>query len=85
MNELKSLILVSTLSLLVSCEGPVEQSSPVATKAETKTAEEIKAPRPDVYADFPLDADLSSLSDGQRQMLVLFIEASQIMDDLFWR
>jgi len=84
-NELKSLILVSTLSLLVSCEGPVEQSSPVATKAETKTAEEIKAPRPDVYADFPLDADLSSLSDGQRQMLVLFIEASQIMDDLFWR
>lgn len=85
MNELKSLILVSTLSLLVSCEGPVEQSSPVATKAETKIAEEIKAPRPDVYADFPLDADLSSLSDGQRQMLVLFIEASQIMDDLFWR
>jgi len=84
-NELKSLILVSTLSLLVSCEGPVEQSSPVATKAETKIAEEIKAPRPDVYADFPLDADLSSLSDGQRQMLVLFIEASQIMDDLFWR
>lgn len=85
MNELKSLILVSTLSLLVSCEGPVEQSSPVATKAETKIAEEIKAPRPDVYADFPLEADLSSLSDGQRQMLVLFIEASQIMDDLFWR
>ena len=85
MNELKSLILVSTLSLLVGCEGPVEQSSPVETKAGTEIAEETKAPRPDVYADFPLDADLSSLSDGQRQMLVLFIEASQIMDDLFWR
>jgi len=41
--------------------------------------------RPEVYADFPLVADLSRLSDAQRQMIVLMIEASQIMDDLFWR
>ena len=43
------------------------------------------APRPDVYTEFPLVADLSHLSDRQRQLLVLLIEASQIMDDLFWR
>ena len=36
-------------------------------------------------AEFPLVAELSHLSDRQRQMLVLLIEASQIMDDLFWR
>ncbi|MGH8223682.1 MAG: dipeptidyl-peptidase 3 family protein, partial [Woeseiaceae bacterium] len=41
--------------------------------------------RPEVYAEFPLVADLSGLSSGQREMLKLLIDASQIMDDLFWR
>ncbi|MEX2123822.1 MAG: hypothetical protein WD795_07990 [Woeseia sp.] len=43
------------------------------------------APRPDVYADFVLTADLSGFSEQQRQMLILLIEASNVMDDLFWR
>ena len=46
---------------------------------------EIVAPRPDVYAEFTLTADLESLSDNQRAMIRLLIDASQIMDDLFWR
>ncbi len=45
----------------------------------------IAAPRSGIYTEVPLIADLSGLSDGQRSMLVLLIEASQIMDDLFWR
>ncbi len=43
------------------------------------------APRPDAYAEFTLTADLSHLSDQQREMIGMLIEASQIMDDLFWR
>ncbi len=46
---------------------------------------ETIAPRPEVYADFTLSADLDSLSDNQREMIGLLIDASQIMDDLFWR
>ncbi len=42
-------------------------------------------PRPDIYADFKLTADLSALTDNQREMITLLIDASQIMDDLFWR
>ncbi len=42
-------------------------------------------PRPEIYADFPLTADLSGLSDDQKQMIGILIEASEIMDDLFWR
>jgi len=42
-------------------------------------------PRPEVYADFTLTADLSDLSDDQIQMIKILIDASQIMDDLFWR
>ena len=42
-------------------------------------------PRPEIYADFTLTADLSFYTDGQRKMIGLLIEASQIMDDLFWK
>ena len=42
-------------------------------------------PRPEIYADFTLTADLSLLTEDQRQMIALLIDASEIMDDLFWR
>lgn len=42
-------------------------------------------PRPEVYADFTLTADLSELSDDQREMIKLLIDASRIMDDLYWK
>ena len=41
--------------------------------------------RPEIYAEFTLTADLGHLSDEQKQMVGLLIEASDIMDDLFWR
>lgn len=45
----------------------------------------IVEPRPDIYAEFKLTADLAALTDNQREMIKLLIDASQIMDDLFWR
>jgi len=42
-------------------------------------------PRPAIYADFTGQADLSLLTDKQREMIGVLIEASEIMDDLFWR
>ena len=51
----------------------------------TVSALEMVEPRPEIYADFTLTADLSHLSDEQKQMVALLIDAAQIMDDLFWR
>ena len=48
-------------------------------------AVETVAPRPEIYADFTLTADLSHLSDKQLEMIKLLIDASHIMDDLFWK
>ena len=39
----------------------------------------------DIYEPITLTADLSHLSDNQKKMLALLIEASDIMDDLFWK
>ena len=75
---------VTTLSL-AACSKPADENPAVDSGPAQESAAATTEPRPDVYAEFPLVADLSHLSDGQRQMLVLLIEASQIMDDLFWR
>ncbi len=85
MSRLCILFLTFTALSFVACGRPAEEE-PVA---ESITAEApaawVTKPRPEIYADFPLVADLSHLSEGQRRMIVLLIEASQIMDDLFWR
>ncbi len=49
------------------------------------TGPETVAARPEIYAEFTLEADLDHLTDNQRQMIRILIDASQIMDELFWR
>ena len=69
--------------------GCGEAESPASQETATPSAAVVESThgpaRSEVYATFPLVADLSSLDESQRKMLVLLIEASQIMDDLFWR
>jgi hypothetical protein len=64
--------------LLVACG---EVATPPADEPGVNRA----GPRPDIYAEFVLTADLGHLSDNQREMIRILIEASEIMDDLFWR
>ncbi len=77
-----SFIRISVVALsaatLMSC---AEEPQPEVTLSSVGTLE----PRPEIYADFTLTADLSHLNDDQKQMISLLIEASDIMDDLFWR
>jgi hypothetical protein len=64
--------------LLAAC-GAETPPEPVVSSVESVE------PRPEIYADFELTTDLGHLSDSQRQMIAVLIEASGIMDDLFWR
>jgi hypothetical protein len=70
------ILVLSVLAVSCGKEAPPEV---------TVSALERVEPRPEIYADFTLTADLSHLSDEQKQMLALLIDAAQIMDDLFWR
>ena len=82
MRSLSLLFLTVLFSACSRTDAPVPEPAPdEPAPASVATV----PPRPDVYAGFSLTASLDGLSDNQRQMLVLLIEASQIMDDLFWR
>jgi len=69
-------------SLLAGCgrsaDDPETLSSDMATDS-------LASARPEIYANFDLNRDLSDLSDNQREMLKLLIKAAGIMDDLFWQ
>ena len=70
--------LALSLILLVACGQEPEPEVSVTTL-------DVAEVRPEIYADFTLTADLSHLEDDQKSMIALLIEASEIMDDLFWR
>src|SRR5688572_9703202 len=85
--QLFGLLLVA--AVLGACNGAEKgpDLGPAEASGESGEAERPAAvePRPEIYANFPLTADLTALSEQQRQMLVLLVEASNVMDDLFWR
>ncbi len=41
--------------------------------------------RADIYAPFKLTTDISTLSESEKKMIPLLIEAAKIMDGLFWK
>ena len=56
-----------------------------SAESDTLTLTDTARERLDIYATFALEADVSHLNDQQIEMLPLLIEASKIMDELFWR
>jgi Peptidase family M49 len=78
-------------AFLAGCSPPESEPPPVETAPTAEsprpqtTDPAVVPPRPEAYANVVLTADLSSLSDAQREMIVLLVQASQIMDDLFWQ
>ncbi len=77
-------ILLSTMGVLLTSIFAASCSTEAPPETTTEPLVTVE-PRPEIYADFTLTADLSDLSDNQRQMIRILIEASRIMDDLFWR
>ncbi len=66
-------------AIIVAACGAKAPDQPVVSAVEPVEA------RPGIYAEFELTTDLGHLNDGQREMIGVLIEASRIMDDLFWR
>jgi len=61
------LLAVAMLAASCGAEPPPDSTAAAVTMAD---------PRPEIYADFVLTADLSHLSDNQRDMIKVLIEAS---------
>ena len=68
--------------IFTGCSQPQSTDSAVQPKAPMLLVDESRL---NIYHQVPLTADLSHLSERQKQMLGKLIDASEIMDDLFWQ
>ena len=60
--------------------GIIPQGMPLSAVSEAT----VKA-RLEIYAPFALNADISHLSEKEKQMLTLLFEVAEIMNDIFWQ
>ena len=85
LNRLPAAFLSAAIAVSVTGCGEPDTESTAPSVAPAADPAASGEPRPEIYANVSLTADLSGLSEQQRQMLVLLIEASNVMDDLFWK
>jgi len=79
---------LTALAVSLTLLGCSQEPAPVEKAQSDAPAVELVADaqsRLDIYYPMDLTADLSHLSDRQRHVVELLIEASEIMDDLFWQ
>lgn len=91
MTKIAAIVILATTSL-TACNQQTKKSS--ETQSTTNSTKQIQnsvqlvtdyPDRLDIYKEVTLSADLNHLSANQKQMLALLIDASKIMDDLFWQ
>ncbi|REL25995.1 Zn-dependent hydrolase [Thalassotalea euphylliae] len=78
LSKLAAVVLMAT-SALTAC------GDNTANTEQTPALVDNYENRLDIYKTVTLNADLNHLSDNQKHMLSLLIDASKIMDDLFWK
>lgn len=78
LTKIAAIVLLATGSL-AACS---DKTAPETPKTELVSDYQNRL---DIYKTVTLSADLSSLTKNQKQMVSLLIDASKIMDDLFWQ
>lgn len=81
---------LALLMLLPGCSDQTAEKSPqvkshAKSQAKSVWVSDAARKRAGIYTDYKLTGDLSHLSDNQRKMVSLLIDASAIMDDLYWQ
>jgi hypothetical protein len=78
---------VAGLFMLTACSKSADTTQTQTAKPETAAEQTllVDESRLSIYHGVDLTSDLSHLSDNQHKMLSLLIDASKIMDDLFWK
>lgn len=93
LNKISQALILSGAVFLSACSEQASTSKTSADVATPVTQTQVGGPqlinadasRLDIYTDFSLTTDLSHLSDNQKALVAKLIDASKIMDDLFWR
>ncbi|KAF7788084.1 hypothetical protein PRUB_a2655 [Pseudoalteromonas rubra] len=86
---LSTAVMLACGMLLSGCSEPQQpKTESQAQQSATHSGyqlQDLSPERLDIYTQVTLNSDLSHLNDNQKKMLGLLIDASKIMDELFWK
>ncbi len=78
----KIVMLFMATTLLFSCSTNTKKEAKENTKMEVNPEIKKKA---DEFVSFKLTTDLSVLSENEKQMLPILLEAAKLMNDIYWQ
>jgi hypothetical protein len=79
MNKLVSLLTIILVAGLVACNGETKPK-----EQEEKPMSDLVPVRTDAYTNFKLTADISHLSENEKEIVKIMFQVADIMDDIFW-
>lgn len=79
-STLKAVLIGSLLPIAACNNGTEQDKKPVADSTKSYASQRLAG-----YAPVKLTADLSALSEKEKQMIPLLIQAAEIMDELYWQ
>jgi hypothetical protein len=82
LSKIAAALSLASIFTLTGCGSPVQDSSSTLSPIQLKSGFEQRL---DIYKTVTLKTDLSHLNTNQKKMVGLLIDASTIMDDLFWQ
>lgn len=83
--KIKYLPLLAALIIGCSPQPKERNNQEKNTMEQTNNESEIVKARPEIYAKVKLTTDISILSENEKKMLGLLIEAAKEMDKVFWK
>ena len=84
MNNLRGIIFIFTSVFFMACKGSNDNVS-TGTETRNDSSASYIDQRLASYETVRLTADMGQLSEKEKQIIPLLIQAAQIMDDLFWQ
>lgn len=81
MNKLSIFSFLLMLGLFMGCNNAPQETD---QGSEETTEEQAATSKLDKYVSVRLTTDLSTLTENQKKMIPILIEAGKIMDELFW-
>ncbi|MFC3031124.1 Zn-dependent hydrolase [Pseudoalteromonas fenneropenaei] len=90
LSNLSQAVLLASVVGLAACSKPDTNNTTQTTDSAASSTMNYQlidtdAARLDIYTEVTLTSDLSHLSDKQKQLIAKLIDASKLMDELFWK
>lgn len=79
------LAIASVVAIQASCGTPETKNEDKKEEVVKDTLSDIVKARPEIYAKVSLTTDLTQLSENEKQVIPLLIEAAKLMDAIFWK